>query len=91
MGLTTGQLVRVRMADTSDDWCLAAVSVASNSEPVQSIALTLYDMVRAVDGVIGGVLPLTIDYEKQTVTSLFGDEYELETAEKYSSHEHIDS
>jgi hypothetical protein len=77
MTLTKGQTVRVRLAGTSDEWCLATVTVAS--ENGMAVGLALESAVHTSSGgFIAGALPLLIDYEKELVTSLFGDEYEIE-------------
>lgn len=75
--LQAGDWIRLRLAGSSDEWCPAAVVVASGAQP-QSVALELTGVVRAGGGVAGGILPATVDYERETVTSLFGDEYEVE-------------
>ena len=77
MTLTKGQTVRVRLAGTSDEWCQATVALASGSG--KAIGLDLESAVRTRSGgFIAGALPLLVDYEKESVTSLFGDEYEIE-------------
>ena len=78
--LRRGQYVRVRLAG-DQDWCRAIVAVASDT--VQSSVMLMLDgAVRTSDGgLIANTLPLTIDYEKETVTSLFGGEYEIEVAD----------
>ena len=76
--LTKGQLVRLRLAGTSDEWARGAVILASGGNP-QSVGLMVEGMVRSAGGAwVGGGLPLMVDYDAETVTSLIGDEYELE-------------
>ena len=77
MKLERGVYVRVRLMGDSD-WCEAFVVLAGGS----SVALFLKGAVRTGSGgAIFNFLPLSINYEAQTVTSLFGDEYELEVHE----------
>ncbi len=75
--LKKGDLVRVRLLGTDDEWCEGiAELVSSNGE---SIALSLDGMVRdGRGGFIMNFLPLIADFEKGTLTSLLGSEYELE-------------
>lgn len=70
--------MRVRMGG-DDDWTPAFVVLASFTNP-SSVMLILDGMVRAGEGCIANVLPLAIDYEAETVVSLFGDSYEIEVA-----------
>ena len=78
--LAAGDLVRIRLAGSSDEWTRGVVAVASDSNP-SSVGLMVEGMVRSnTGGWIGGGLPLFVDYEAQTVTSLLGDEYEVEVA-----------
>lgn len=79
--LRTGDLVRVRHEE-GDEWCTALVAIASASG--KSVALHLDGAVRAGKGIIVGVLPLNIDYDARTVTSLIGDEYEIDLIEEQS-------
>lgn len=77
MTLSKGQVVRVRLAGTSDEWCQASVAVASGNGI--SVGLWLEAAVRTSGGgFIAGSLPLFI--EKGSVRSIFGDEYEIEVA-----------
>ena len=77
MTLTKGQTVRVRLAGTSDEWCSGTEAVASQNG--LSVGLWLDTAVRTSSGgFIAGALPLFVDYEKGSVTGLFGDEYEIE-------------
>lgn len=73
-----GELIRIRAAGTSDEWTLARVLTASGTVPQESVALALHGMVRAPGGFIAGFLPLTVDYEKESVIGLLGEEYEVE-------------
>ena len=67
----------------SDDWTYAFVALASDTDP--SSVMLLFDGAvrapRAPGGLIAGGAPLSIDYEAETVVSLFGDSYELEVQE----------
>lgn len=75
--LKAGQIARVRLHGSSDEWCPALVVLVSQNG--ESVGLLLRGMIRASHGgLIGGTLPLTIDFEHATITSLFGDRYELE-------------
>jgi hypothetical protein len=77
--LKRGDIVRVRLAGTDDDWTTAEVALASESNP-SSVMLELIDgVVRTPNGglFIGG-LPLTVDYEAETVESLVGDYYDID-------------
>ena len=75
MTLKKGQVIRVRLAGTSDDWCSGTVAIASANGI--SVGLWLDDKVRTFGGgFIAGALPLFI--EKDSVRSIFGDEYEIE-------------
>lgn len=76
--LTEGRRLRVRRLDTDDEWCEGHVVLASSNG--KSVAVELRGgMVRTRDGgLIGCVLPLSVDYEQQTVTGLEGTEYEVE-------------
>ncbi len=81
--LHKGEPVRVRAAGTDDEWMNALVVLSS--ENGRSVALALQGMVRAGAGhmaYVGNFLPLSVDYERETVTSPMGDEYELEVMEK---------
>jgi|HubBroStandDraft_4_1064222.scaffolds.fasta_scaffold225711_1 hypothetical protein len=75
MTFTKGQVIRVRLAGTSDEWCPGTVAVASGNGI--SVGLWLDDAVRTSNGsFIAGSLPLFFDEQK--VRSIFGDEYEIE-------------
>jgi len=74
--MTKGEVVRIRAAGTSDDWCGAVVMLVSPNG--KSVGLMLDAMVRAPGGFIGGFLPLIVDAERETVTGLLGGEYEVE-------------
>jgi hypothetical protein len=77
MKLKVGDYVRIRLNE-NDDWMDAFVRLASDTNP--SSVLLLFDgAVRAGGGgLVFGGLPVTIDYEAQTVTSVLGDIYEIE-------------
>jgi hypothetical protein len=74
--LQRGDYIRVRHRET-DDWVPAFVALASDTNP-SSVMLMFDGAVRSAAGIIANGLPLTIDYEAQTVVSLFGDFYEIE-------------
>lgn len=75
--LERGDYVRVRLNE-GDEWTRAFVALASDADP-SSVMLLFDGAVRTSGGglIVGG-LPLTIDYEAQTVSSLHGDDYEIE-------------
>ena len=76
--LSAGDWVRVRLAGSHDEWCPALVATVSDTQP-QSVAFELHGFVRSRAGaIVGIVLLVTIDYERETVTSVMGDEYEVE-------------
>jgi len=77
--LARGDRVRIRL-NAVDDWREAYVLLASQTDP-SSVMLLLEDGVPARGGLILGSLPLIVDYAAETVTSLFGGEYEIEVAE----------
>lgn len=75
-----GEAVRVRRRGLSDAWCFGSVAMVSGNG--KSVALYLDGMVRTADGgFIGGVLPLIVDCEAETVAGLDGTEYEVEIQE----------
>jgi len=76
--LKRGDHVRVRLQE-SDEWTPALVALASDTER-SSVMLMLDGVVRSKHGLFCNALPLSIDYGKETVTSLFGDSYEIEVA-----------
>jgi hypothetical protein len=77
--LARGDIVRVRRAVDHDGWVTGRVLLASLASPnSQSVAVELDGLVRGAGGLIGGVLPLSIDFELERITSLVGEEYELE-------------
>ncbi len=77
--LKRGDYVRVRFSK-QDEWTRAFVALASDSDP-SSVMLMFDGAVRdSRGGFIAKALPLTIDYGAETVTSLFGDPYEIEVA-----------
>jgi hypothetical protein len=77
--LQRGDTVRIRYRE-SDDWVPAFVALASDTNP-SSVMLLLHSAVRSADGFIAKVLPVSIDYEAETVVSLFGDFYQIEVAD----------
>jgi hypothetical protein len=79
--LQRGDRVRVRKAETSDDWVPGRVILAS--ENGQAVGLLLDGMVRAAGGFVGGALPLMIDYERETVRGVLdGTGYEIEVRDE---------
>lgn len=77
--LERGEYIRIRAA-SGGEWCDGFVALASNGSKA-SVMVLLNGAVRAGSGVILNALPLTIDYDAQTVVSLLGDEYEIERQE----------
>jgi len=81
MRLEKNQLVKIRLAGSGDGWARGVVIQASGGDP-QSVALLIDGLVRSHSGGwIGGGMPLTINYELETATSLIGDQYEMEVVE----------
>lgn len=76
--LKRGDHVRVRPLN-KDLWCDGFVALASDTNP-SSVMLMGAAFRTAGIGILCGGLPLSVDYEQETVMSLFGDEYELEAA-----------
>jgi hypothetical protein len=71
--------VRVRLAAADQEWCYATVVLASAGNP--SSVLLMVDSGGLVPKSSGGflnALPLSVDYDSETVRSLFGDDYEIE-------------
>lgn len=82
--LTKGQIVRCRSAECS---LMGTVLMVSEGN-VQSVAVRLDDIgaVRVNDGLmITDVLPLTINYETETVSDLWGNEWEIDVAGERST------
>jgi hypothetical protein len=76
--LKRGDYVRVRLVGWIDgEWTPAFVALASDTDPA-SVMLLFDGAVRASNGLIANSLPLTINYQAETVTSLMGDSYEIE-------------
>lgn len=86
--LKTGEIVRVRRAHTDEDWCPAQIGLCSSSDkPTASVVLILHGIVRAARGAfIGGVLPLTVDYDREMIIGLDEQEYEIEVAGEDGNH-----
>jgi hypothetical protein len=74
-----GDYVRLRYRE-GDEWVPAFVGLASDTNP-SSVMLLFDGAVRSASGIIANALPVSIDYEAQTVISLFGDAYEVEVME----------
>jgi hypothetical protein len=75
--LKRGDYVRVRQNER-DEWTPAFVGLASDSDP-SSVMLLFDGAVRdGIGGFILKALPLTIKYEQETATSLFGVPYQIE-------------
>jgi len=84
--LQKGMRVQIRLAGSADEWCPAIVWVATDNG--KSIALALEGGVRASGGWVAGAIPLLVDYEAQTVRSIFGhDEYEVQIAQVRNNEE----
>lgn len=78
--LKRGDHVRVRLEGSADEWTPAIVALASEAEP-SSVALILGGPMRSGSGGVWmGALPVTVDYERETVISLIGDAYDIEVA-----------
>jgi hypothetical protein len=78
--LRKGLVVRLRLAGSHDEWCAGFIELASDNG--KSISVTLVGgMVRGARGMYGGIIPLSVDYEAETVEALWGDEYEMEVDE----------
>lgn len=74
--LQKGDRIRLRNRP-SDDWTDATVVLASSNG--KSIGIEIHQPLRSGDGLYaGGAVPLIIDYERQTVSGLTGDQYEVE-------------
>jgi hypothetical protein len=74
--LKTGQRVRIRSTVAGGDWAEGVVALASGNG--ESVGLLLDVPVRIPAGIIGGALPLLIDYEAETVEDLFGNSYVID-------------
>lgn len=76
--LKKGDIVRVRMAGTTDEWTNAVVNLSSHNG--KSVMLELVDggFVRARGGYVGNYLALSIDYNALSITGLEGTEYDIE-------------
>jgi hypothetical protein len=83
--LKRGDVVRVRLVgDEDSDWCVGWVALASNTNPASAMII-LNGMVRTrTGGVVGGVLPVTVDYTAEKVTAALMDdsEYDVEVNEQ---------
>lgn len=71
-----GMVVRVRKADTSDEWATGTVHLVS--ENGRFVGLFLDGLVRGGNGWFGGALPLIVNETEGTFTGLSGDRYEVE-------------
>jgi hypothetical protein len=83
--LRRGDLIRIRLADTEDEWADGFVALASDSNP-SSVMLWFINGSACVRTRIGGLLfnglPLTVDYDKETVEGVVTkDLYEIEVKE----------
>lgn len=78
MNLQKGDVIRVRLDGTDDEWCLGKVLLAGEGD-LYSVAVRLDGFVHTSSrGIVGELLPLTIDNMKETATSLWGDLYDIE-------------
>ena len=82
--LTTGQVVRCRNEQNPEP-LIGRVLLASDTDP-QSVAVFLETESQGFRMNGGGIaisnmLPLTVDYEREIVTDLFGNEWEIDVAE----------
>jgi hypothetical protein len=78
--LKKGQLIRIRRAGSSDEWCPADVVLVSTNGA--SVGLRLHEAVRMPEGgiVVGG-LAIVIDLERETAEGLFGEPYDIQVAD----------
>lgn len=77
--LRTGDRVRVH-SEATEEWTEAVVVVAS--ENGKSVGLRFDGVIKLPGGgLVANGLMLSIDYEKETITDLFGNELEMEVAE----------
>jgi hypothetical protein len=79
--LKTGDIVRLRRSETDEEWTQARVKIASSNG--KSVLLELGDGVRTNTGGLyaGGMMPLSIEPENETVRDLItGTFYEVEVA-----------
>jgi hypothetical protein len=75
----TGDRVRIRPAGSSnDEWNYAKVMIASENGRSIAVAPEECVMKTSVGAWLAGIVPLSIDFERETVTDLIGNEYELE-------------
>jgi hypothetical protein len=74
--LKKGDVIRLR-SEPSDAWTPGLI-VNANSDG-RKVGVEIHGPLRARDGsYVGGVVPLMIDYEAETVRDLAGDRFEVE-------------
>lgn len=81
--LRVGDFVRIRVEGSNDEWCPAHVDLATGGDP-QAIGLLLDGILRGTDDLIGGALPLLLDFKHDICTNieaLMGGPYEIELEE----------
>ncbi len=80
--LERGDIVRLRPADgTDEEWVTGSVVMAS--ENGQSVGIMLHDvMLRGADHLIGGFIPVTVDYQESKCTvSATGMEVDIDVSD----------
>ena len=79
MTLKTGDTLRIRPAgSTENEWARAVVMLASENGRSVAIAADEHFMRTSTGTWIGGIIPLSIDYEAETIADLLGNKYEVE-------------
>lgn len=86
--LRVGDFVRIRVEGSNDEWCPAHVDLATGGDP-QAIGLLLDGILRGTDDLIGGALPLLLDFNDEicnneictNINGLMGGPYEIELEE----------
>ena len=79
--LKTGDTVRIRpAASTENEWSRGMVVMASENGRSIAVVADEHVMRTSTGTWLGGTIPLSIDYEAETVTDLVGNEYEIEVS-----------
>ena len=71
--------MRVRLSGRGE-WAPAFVALASESDPSSVMLMLDHAVLASSGGMFINALPLTIDYKAETVTSVYGDAYDIEVA-----------